>query len=107
MKMMMNAILAPGNNMPKCVFCGTEIEIVDRVGRLDECPNCKRDLHACLQCKLYDRSFHNQCRESQSGYITDKERANFCEFFDFGRDASAEKVAVDDAKKKLDSLFKK
>lgn len=93
--------------MPSCVFCGTEIEIIDRVGRLSECPHCKKDLHSCLQCKLYDRSFHNQCRESQSGYISDKERSNFCEFFDFGRDVTSEKVQIDEAKKKLDGLFRK
>ena len=90
-----------------CVFCGTEIEIEGRVGRRDECPKCKHDLHACLQCRLYDRSFHNQCRESQSGYVTDKESSNFCEFFEFGRDVKAEKDKANDTKSKLEALFKK
>jgi hypothetical protein len=93
--------------MPVCFFCGAEVEVIDRVGRLDECPSCKRDLHACLQCKFYDRSSHNQCRETQSGYIADKERANFCEFFVLGRDAMKERADVSASKRKLDSLFKK
>jgi hypothetical protein len=93
--------------MPRCVFCGSDVEIIDRVGRLDECPTCKRDLHACLQCQLYDRSSHNQCRESQAGYVGEKERANFCEFFLFGREAMDEKKDDVAAKHGLEELFKK
>ena len=94
--------------MPKCVFCGAEVEILDRkVGRMDECHSCKRDLHACVQCRFYDRSYHNQCRENQAGQVADKEKSNFCEFFEFGRDSEGERRAVDDAKGKLDGLFKK
>ncbi len=94
--------------MPKCCFCGKEIELVYRkVGRRDDCPHCGRDLHACLQCRFYDRSFHNQCRENQASIVSDKERSNFCEFFEFGRDADAEKAKAEEAKKKLDTLFKR
>lgn len=93
--------------MPSCAFCGTNIEIEGRVGRADECPNCGRDLHACLQCRLYDRSYHNQCRETEAGCVTDKERSNFCEFFEFGRDAESEKAKAEASKKSLDELFKK
>jgi len=94
--------------MPRCFFCGAEIEILDRkVGRQEECPSCRRDLHACLQCRFYDRSYHNQCRENQAQIVSDKERSNFCEFFEFGRDAQGEKKAVEDSKKKLEDLFKK
>lgn len=93
--------------MPKCVFCGKEIEIIVKIGRLEECPHCGKYLHACLQCGLYDRGYHNSCRESQAWLVGDKEAANFCEFFEFGRDVKAEKSNIDEAKKKLDSLFKK
>ena len=90
----------------KCIFCGAYIEIEDRVGRREECSNCHRDLHACLQCSFYDRSYHNQCRETQSQCISDKESSNFCEHFQFGRDAEDEKNRVEDSKKKLENLFK-
>ncbi len=96
--------------MPCCIFCGALIELApgERVGRRDECPQCRRDLHACLQCRLYERSAHNQCRESQSGYVADKERANFCEFFAFGREGAAPgKDPAAEAKSKLEQLFKK
>jgi hypothetical protein len=93
--------------MPTCVFCGAEVEVVDRVGRQDECPACRRDLHACLQCRFYERGAHNQCRESQAPYVGDKERSNFCEYFVFGREASAEKKEDAKAKRLLEDLFKK
>jgi len=94
--------------MPRCVFCGAEVEIIDRkVGRMDECPSCKRDLHACLQCRFYDRSYHNQCRENQAAQVADKEKSNFCEFFEFGRDSEGENRAAGDARRKLEDLFKK
>ena len=93
--------------MPRCVFCGKEVEIIDRVGRLEECPHCSRDLHSCVQCNLYDRSYHNDCRENQSPYVSDKERANFCEFFKFGRDVQSQNKEIDESKKKLENLFKK
>lgn len=94
--------------MPRCVHCGAEVEIIDRkVGRQDECPKCKKDLHACVQCKFYDRSYHNECRENQAQMVSDKERSNFCEFFQFGREVEDEHKRVDDAKRKLDELFGK
>jgi len=92
--------------MGKCTFCGSSIEIEGRVGRRDECTKCHRDLHACLQCSLYDRTYHNQCRETQSQCISDKESSNFCEHFQFGRDSKNEDKEVEDSKKKLDELFK-
>ena len=93
--------------MPKCVFCGAEVEIVDRkVGRQDECESCRRDLHCCLQCRFYDRSYHNKCRESQAQVVSDKEGSNFCEFFEFGRDADGDREVADESKRKLEDLFK-
>ncbi|MBN1283513.1 MAG: hypothetical protein JXA24_07075 [Proteobacteria bacterium] len=94
--------------MPRCSFCGREVELIYRkVGRQDTCPHCGRDLHACLQCRFYDRSFHNQCRESQAAMVGDKERSNFCEFFEFGRDAQAERAKQEESRKRLEGLFRK
>lgn len=91
----------------KCAFCGADVEVLGRVGRQEECPACRRDLHACLQCRLYDRSFHNQCREPQAAYVADKERSNFCEFFEFGRDAVSERERAEASRKKLEELFRR
>ena len=93
--------------MPKCVHCGNEIELIVKVGRRDECPQCQADLHTCIQCRHYDRSAHNNCREPQSEWVPDKEAANFCGYFEFGRDITETKNEQDKAKNDLDGLFKK
>ena len=53
----------------------------DKCGRKDECTQCGRDLHICLNCQFYDPNAYNQCREPQAERILDKERSNFCDLF--------------------------
>ncbi len=63
-----------------CQVCGHEI-VEDVIGRDSVCPNCNAYLHACIQCEFYDPSAHNQCREPSAEFVSDREGANFCEFF--------------------------
>jgi hypothetical protein len=93
--------------MPTCAWCQREIELIVKVGRQDDCPHCHRDLHACVQCRHYDRAAHNKCREPQSEWVPDKERANFCGYFEFGREVAGERDAEEKAKNGLEALFKK
>ena len=92
-----------------CFFCKKEIEIEDKVGRSDTCPHCRSDLHCCFNCRFYDEKASNQCREPQVERVTDKDKANFCEYFTF-RDSSSSSSQEEErrkAKEKLDALFKK
>ena len=92
----------------RCHSCNGEIKIEDFVYRADECPHCNADMHCCLNCTHYDPSAHNRCREPQAEWVSDRERANRCEYFALGggsRDsASAERAH---ARANLDDLFKK
>ena len=91
----------------KCVFCQKDVKVVDRVGVRDDCESCSRPLHCCLQCKFYDRSAFHECRERVEYRVEDKDRANYCDLFSFGRDA-VEKVAdKEKIKADLEKLFKK
>jgi hypothetical protein len=91
----------------KCFHCGREIEFKERVGFRDRCPACDRPAHACLNCGFYDPGYHNQCRETQADRVVDKDRANFCDFFQ-PHSKKAPKIASGaDARAKLDALFKK
>lgn len=90
----------------KCYFCGSEVELTDKVFQKDTCENCKRDLHSCVQCKFYDIHASNQCREPLTDFIRDKEKRNICGYFEFA-DSGGGAGAVEDAKKKLEDLFKK
>ena len=47
------------------------------------CPYCHSDLKVCLNCRLHDPGANNQRAEPQAEWQTDKDKANFCEFFEF------------------------
>lgn len=91
--------------MKLCAFCGKEIDVEERVGRRDTCPHCVMDLHCCVQCEFYDEFAHNKCREPESEWVADKEKANFCDFFRFkgGREAGGDTST--EARRKLEELF--
>jgi hypothetical protein len=89
----------------KCHFCGEILQLTDVVGRLDTCPKCKHDLHSCLQCRFYDEKAYHQCREPQADWVSDKEKGNFCDYFEFGKEVKKEKEQ--DPRAKLEALFKK
>ena len=92
-----------------CYFCKEEILVEDKVGRNDTCPHCNRDLRCCKQCKFYDQSAYNECKEVAAERIIDKERANFCDFF-LPRGSKSNGVGYNktlEAKKALENLFKK
>lgn len=90
--------------MPECAFCGRSVEMIDKVMRVDICPHCRRDLHCCIQCRFYDRGYHNDCRETRSEMTGVKDRANFCDFFEFGSKGRTGPLG-DDSRDKLDELF--
>lgn len=93
----------------ECAFCKNEITITGRIKRHDTCPNCDRDLRCCRQCKFYDQSAYNECREVSAERIVDKERANFCDFFvpKGSKEISGSHNRAREAKEALEALFKK
>lgn len=83
------------------------IGTVERVGFRDDCPRCGWPVHVCHNCEFYDPGFHNQCREPMAEAVTDRERANFCEYFT-PVVKSAKRVAGDEAARdRLATLFRK
>jgi len=62
-----------------------------------------------MNCSFHDEGHHNQCRESQSEYISDREGANFCDWFKLADSESknSQTGSGDDVRKKFDELFRK
>lgn len=56
-------------------------------GRRDECEKCRADVHVCRNCKHYDPKAYNECRETQADRVQEKERSNFCDYFEIGTSA--------------------
>ena len=90
-----------------CAFCQKEVPGSSKIYFRDTCPYCEHDLHVCMNCEFYDpKSFH-QCRESSAEYVADKEKANVCEYFRTIRKRRSFIKKSEDARRKLEELFKK
>lgn len=68
--------------MGACHACGKEIAAAGKIRRSDECEGCGRDLRCCRNCRHFDPTVNNQCREVVAEWVSDKERANFCDYFE-------------------------
>ena len=65
-----------------CWKCGHALDDMPMpLRRRDECPACGADLHVCRLCEFYDTSVAKSCREPIAEEVTDKVRANFCDYF--------------------------
>lgn len=94
--------------MKACFSCEKEIFIEGKPGRRDSCPACGSDLRVCLNCRFHDKSSYNECREPSAERALEKEKANFCDYFEFIDSEVAEKdeMEKEESRKKLDDLFK-
>lgn len=90
-----------------CFSCKSKQDITLGVRRRDECSNCGADLHVCLNCRFYDKSAYNECREPSAEVVRDKDRSNFCDFFEPGRDGNDADEKKQDLLSAAEALFKK
>ena len=65
-----------------CWKCGTEWSFSRPPGRNETCEKCGADLKVCLNCASYDKGVAYQCRDRRAEEIADKDKANFCEYFE-------------------------
>ena len=92
-----------------CSACNAETPLSagERIGFRDECSRCGSDLHTCKNCVHHDATAYNECREPNSERVSDRERANRCDYFS----PSEREGGSDDSQKgalsELDALFKK
>lgn len=120
-----------------CPACKKVNSFDDMVPFRAECDQCSADVHVCFSCRRYDRYVENECREDQADPVAVKDRRNLCEYWKplaIGGDADDETTrakaklaaafglqppastatapssgtsAADEAKRKLEALFKK
>jgi len=92
----------------QCQNCGEPVRLDEPIPRDAECASCRHDLRACRNCRHYDPSYNNACRETMADPVEDKTRRNFCEYFYFNRAPFQQAAAsgrADQARAKLDALF--
>jgi hypothetical protein len=78
-----SSILTTGVNL-QCFYCSTDISTEVRITRQQTCPSCGHPLHCCRNCRFFDESAYHQCRESEAEWVSDKQSANFCDYFEPG-----------------------
>lgn len=76
------------------------------MGRSEECPSCRADARVCHNCRFFDQGSYRECREPQASWVKDKQKSNFCGFFEvLGERGAAD--PLDAARNKLENLFQK
>ena len=94
--------------MTGCAWCGTRLDVIgNAVGRRDTCPHCEHDLHACRQCRHFDPAVAKACKEPFAEVPSDKDGANFCEFFQLGEGGHTDEDPLRAAREAADSLFRR
>lgn len=91
-----------------CWKCGAPIgHLPFPLGRMSRCDQCKADLHVCKLCKFYDTTRANQCQETVADPVVDKQRANFCGYFQPEPDAfkQQDSTVTNSAQQQLADLF--
>ncbi len=93
----------------RCFRCGAPFSFQQRVSRRDTCAKCDADLHCCLNCRHYSPGAHNQCNEPQAEWVREKDRANYCDYFDPRPSAPGGKSSekAQDARARFEDLFRK
>ena len=91
--------------MPSCHKCGAEIKEKKPV-RSSACA-CGAELRVCLNCRHFDRTAPQLCREPQADFVREKDRANFCDWFLLAANPAGKAAAGSGGKSTFDSLFKK
>jgi len=92
-----------------CWKCGASVaELPLPLSRLAECPKCRAYLHACKLCLHFAPGRPRSCNEQDAEEVTDKERANFCGWFeprDHAFRAGSNPARASEAKSALENLF--
>jgi len=97
--------------MGRCHACGVEIQSTGKILRTEECASCGWDLHVCRNCRHYNPAVHNQCEEPMAEWVSDRERANFCDYFSFTKapgpnPANPGRSPEEEARERWDRLYK-
>ncbi len=91
-----------------CWRCGGSIvDLPLPLSRYAECPTCGGELHVCRMCIFFDPAVSKACREPVAEEVKEKDRANFCGYFQPRPDAHAprDETSAREARSALEALF--
>ena len=90
-----------------CWHCGGDLQGVD-YAREGVCPNCGKQTHVCRNCRFFAPGKANDCQESIAERVADKQRANFCDYFEPSDAAcgNTDSPSAEDLRRAAEDLFK-
>lgn len=91
-----------------CWRCGQPLTaVIFPMSRREECQGCGADQHVCKLCRHYSPGRADDCSEDRAEAVTNKESANFCDYFDpvHVSVASSRTDAEHQARQQLEALF--
>ncbi|MGH8373376.1 MAG: hypothetical protein ACRETO_11695 [Gammaproteobacteria bacterium] len=91
-----------------CWKCGATLKDVPMpLSRLSECLTCHAELYVCRMCVFHDSRLRQGCREERAEHVQEKERANFCDYFQPAQDAfkPVDRNGNETARSQLNALF--
>jgi hypothetical protein len=78
----------------------------------ETCESCRKDLHACVNCRFFKKGARWDCAETIEEPVPDKERRNFCDYFQTNplllvqtKGSESARQAAEKARGDLDRLF--
>ncbi len=90
----------------ECWHCGYSLSGAD-YAREGRCPNCSRATHSCRNCRFFSPGKPNECQEPLVERVVDKERPNFCDYFEATAQAGGNSAApAEDLRQAAEDLFK-
>lgn len=87
-----------------CWSCGAKL-VANDYHRESECPQCRKQTHVCRNCRFYEPGRPNDCREPVADPVADKQRANFCGYFEPSATAFKEGADTEALKAAANRLF--
>lgn len=88
-----------------CWACGHRLT-ASFYQREGECPQCRKQTHVCRNCRFFEPGRPNDCLEPVAEPVKDKDRANFCDYFEPSADAYHPAADQESLKAAAEDLFK-
>ena len=92
----------------ECWQCGAVLtDLILPVSRRETCRACEAEIHTCRMCRHFAPNRLDQCLEERAEDVSNRELANFCDWFDPVPDAFSRTQGTGDdaAKAALAALF--
>jgi len=89
-----------------CWSCGAALT-APHYAREVHCPGCAKATHVCRNCRFYTPGRHNDCAEPLAERVVEKDRSNFCDYFDpKAQSAQGTSGSQEDLRRAAEALFK-